>query len=167
MKCVCALLPEYQGSGLIVTRDQSEVLSKLISKTVHEELFVFNTTLGVYFFSSALIHSAKIIEIIMNYLGENGLTESRFTLAKNTSVFDDQFRNILMDEDLSSLSWKNFISSFLNQLDPFYGDSKFIHGLFKRFVFLVKEHGNNRQLTYLKKRMNMLRSRVDLKLLLD
>lgn len=167
MICVCALLPNKLRSGLILNRNQSEYLSKLIGDTVNEKLFVFNTTSGVYFFSTKENLNSVIIKLVMKYLSEHLLSESHFTLSRNTKIFDDRFVKILTDKEISSLGWKNFISSFLNQLNPFYGDSKFIHGLFKRFVYLIKEHGNNQQLDYMKNRMNLLRSRVNLDLAQD
>ena len=167
MVCACALLPNNLRSGLILSRNQSEYLSNLIGDIVNEKLFVFNTNSGVYFFSTKENLNSMIVKLVMEYLSEHLLKESHFTLSRNTKIFDDSLVKILTDKEISSLGWKNFISSFLNQLDPFYGDPMIINGLFKRFVYLIKEYGNNQQLEYMKKRMNILRSRVDLDLAKD
>ena len=167
MVCVCALIPNKFNSGLIISRSQSKNLSKFIEDFINEELFVFNTTSGVYIFSSNENLNSMIVKLVMKFLEDNLFKENHITLSRNAKIFDVRFVKILSDKKISSLGWKNFISSFINQLNPFYGDSKFIHGLFKRFVYLIKEHGNNQQLDYMKNRMNVLRSRVNLDLAQD
>jgi len=59
------------------------------------------------------------------------------------------------------------MSSFLVQLDPFYGELKSVHSLFKDFVAAVKTLGNEQQLLYLKRKMNVLRQRVELNGLIE
>lgn len=167
MVCVCALIPSKFKSGLIISRLQSKNLSKFIEDFINEELFVFNTTSGVYIFSSNENLNSVIVRLVMKFLEDNSFEENHITLSRNTKIFDDRFVKILSDKKISSLGWKNFISSFINQLNPFYGNSNFIHGLFRRFVFLIKENGNSQQLDYFKNRMNILRSRVDLDLALN
>ena len=108
-----------------------------------------------------------IVKLVMKFLEDNLFKENHITLSRNAKIFDVRFVKILSDKKISSLGWKNFISSFINQLNPFYGNSNFIHGLFRRFVFLIKENGNSQQLDYFKNRMNILRSRVDLDLALN
>ena len=44
-----------------------------------------------------------------------------------------------INKKVTPLGWKNFISSFLSQLDPFYGECVPIHGLFKKFVYLLRD----------------------------
>jgi hypothetical protein len=76
--------------------------------------------------------------------------------------FMHEVGRVLQDEKTSAFSWKNFINSFLVQLDPFVGDSNSIACLFKSFVGIIKLKGNKGQLDFLKHKMNVLRERIDL-----
>ena len=81
-------------------------------------------------------------------------------------LFYKEIALALNDHASSALSWKNFISSFLIQLDPFNGEIKSVHSLFKDFVHVVKTVGVP-PLTYLKSKMNSLRQRVEIKELFE
>lgn len=100
MVCVCALLPNNLRSGLILSRNQSEYLSNLIGDIINEKLFVFNTNSGVYFFSTKENLNYMIVKLVMEYSSEHLLKESRFTLSRNTKIFDDSLVKILTDKEI-------------------------------------------------------------------
>jgi hypothetical protein len=56
----------------------------------------------------------------------------------------------------------NLISCFIGHLNPFVCVSTAFATLFKTFVGIVKLRGTVAQLDYLKRKMNLLRERVDL-----
>ena len=85
----------------------------------------------------------------------------------NHIFFLQEVGDVLQDNASSDFAWKNFISSFLGQLKPFVGDSRCIGSLFKNFVGIVKFKGDKAQLDYLKRKMNLLRERVDIGVLFE
>ena len=97
---------------------------------------------------------------IADYVAQKTDRGSFINTSKNHDFFRNATRDFLNRPNTTSMVWKNFISSFLIQLNPFYGDILPIHSLFKDFVAVLKEYGSEEQLCYLKKKMNVLRSRV-------
>ena len=160
MICICAILPNNPYKGLLLQRTAEQEISELIKKHGSSDSFIFNTQSGIYIFASPEIVSEYLLKQIADYMGQKTDRGSFIHTSNNQNFFRNATRDILNRTNASSLVWKNFISSFLIQLNPFYGDVLPIHSLFKDFVAVLKEHGSEEQLCYLKKKMNILRSRV-------
>lgn len=162
MICVCAIGREKPSCPPIVLKRVKDHLSQRLKQFSQGEVFIFNTRMGIFVFVEKENDKNKCIEQCHILVAANN--KSDLILYKKNYLFTQALVEILTDKQVTPLGWKNFISSFLSQLDPFYGDSTAVHGLFKKFVYLLKEHGDERQLNYMKKRMNILRSRVRLDL---
>jgi len=162
MICVCAIGRQKPSCPPIVSKRFKDHLSRQLKQFSQGELFIFNTRMGMFVFVEKESDKNKCIEQCRILVAANN--NGGLILYKKDHLFTQALVEILTDKQVTPLGWKNFISSFLSQLDPFYGDSTAVHGLFKKFVYLLKEHGDERQLNYMKKRMNILRSRVRLDL---
>lgn len=165
MICVCAIGRQKPSCPPIVLKRLKDHISQHHKQFSQGELFIFNTRMGMFVFVEKESDKNKCIEQCRILVAANN--KSGLILYKKDHLFTQALVEILTDKQVTPLGWKNFISSFLSQLDPFYGDSTAVHGLFKKFVYLLKEHGDERQLNYMKKRMNILRSRVRLDLYLN
>ena len=91
MVCVCALIPNKFNSGLIISRSQSKNLSKFIEDFINEELFVFNTTSGVYIFSSNENLNSMIVKLVMKFLEDNLFKENFWSFRVGFSLNDKWF----------------------------------------------------------------------------
>ena len=163
MQCGFVIKSNRSESALLLGRQEQMNLSQWLKRIIVDHLFVFNTTQGVYLFMAEEHCSAWLEEQLNVYLQEK--IRGSYVLynhSNNLHFFNEEVGQILQDESNSSLGWKNFISSFLGQLNPFVGDSIAIATLFKSFVGMVKLSGTTVQLDYLKRKMNLLRERVDL-----
>ena len=151
-----------------MSRQGQESLFHWLWKTTQEPSFVFNTTQGIYLFIAKEHCTISMEKQLDDYLKAR-ISEGYilYNCSSEPNYFLDEVGSILQDKSASSFAWKNFISSFLVQLNPFVGDSTAIASLFKKFVGIVKFMGNKKQLDYLKRKMNLLRERVDLGDLLE
>ena len=141
-------------------RTAEKKISELIKQHTSGVSFIFNTQSGIYIFASPEIVSEWLLKQIADYIAQKTDRGSFIDTSDNPDFFRSILRDILNRPNATSMAWKNFISSFLIQLNPFYGDVLPIHSLFKYFVAALKEHGNEEQIGYLKEKMNVLRSRV-------
>ena len=168
MLCGFTIKPALGKKKLLLSRQGQENLSHWLWKTTQDHSFVFNTTQGLYLFLPKEHCTASMKKQLNDYLKGN---ISEDYILYNCSVEPHYFMNeverVLQDEKASTFSWKNFMNSFLVQLDPFVGDSNSIAYLFKSFVWIIKLKGNEAQLNYLKHKINVLRERVDLGRLLE
>ena len=162
MICICSIgyqRPSYPPAVSVKLKNQ---LSQQLKQNTQGEVFLFNTRIGMFVFIEKQSDQKKCIKQCLMFL--SAINKNDLILHEKDYLFSQAFVEILTDKKVTPLGWKNFISSFLSQLDPFYGECVAIHGLFKKFVYLLKENGDERQLNYMKKRMNILRSRVSLDL---
>ena len=162
MICICAILPNNPHKGLLLQRTTEKKLSEFIKQHTLGVSFIFNTQSGIFIFTCADKVSDWLLKNISDYITQKTQKGSFIDTSNNHNFFRGVIRNILNCPDSSSLAWKNFMSSFLIQLNPFYGDSFAINSLFRDFISVIKEYGNEEQRCYLKKRMDILRSRVTL-----
>lgn len=165
MICIGAALRATPLKGLLIRRNDERKLRDFVYTQTNYSPFVFNTRSGLFIFLPI-----EYCEDGLSYKIEQHLlgVAHRFvwkTSPSNFCFFRHKFKEILTSPDYSSLVWKNFISSFLSQLKPFRGEIGPIHGLFKDVVGILKLHGNEEQMFYYKKKMDTLRSRVELDIL--
>lgn len=163
MQCGFVIKSNRNERMVLLARQEQKNFSQWLTKTIADNLFVFNTTEGVYIFIAQEHCTAWLEEQLDTYLEEKiSGTYLLHNHSNHLHFFTEEVGQILQDETSSSFVWKNFISSFLGQLNPFVGDSTAIATLFKTFVEIVKLRGTTAQLDYLKRKMNLLRERVDL-----
>lgn len=160
MICICAILTNNPYKGLLLQRAAEKKISELIKEQTSGDSFIFNTQSGIYIFASPEIVNDWSLNEIADYVAQKTDRGSFINTSKNHDFFRNATRDFLNRPNTTSMVWKNFISSFLIQLNPFYGDILPIHSLFKDFVAVLKEYGSEEQLCYLKKKMNVLRSRI-------
>lgn len=168
MLCGFTIKPTHKKKNLLLSRQGQESLFHWLWKTTQEPSFVFNTTQGIYLFIAKEYCTISLEKQLDDYL-KKCISEDYilYNCSSAPNYFLDEVGGVLQDESASTFAWKNFISSFLVQLNPFVGDSIAIASLFKNFVGIVKFMGNKKQLDYLKRKMNLLRERVDLGDLLE
>lgn len=168
MLCGFTIKPTHKKKNLLLSRQGQESLFHWLWKTIQEPSFVFNTTQGIYLFIAEEHCTISMEKQLDDYL-KKCISEDYilYNCSSAPNYFLDEVGGVLQDESTSTFAWKNFISSFLVQLNPFVGDSTAIASLFKNFVGIVKLKGNKKQLDYLKRKMNLLRERVDLGDLLE
>ena len=167
MICICAALPKKRQKGLLIDRVMQQKLQVYISQKIGYKPFLFNTEKGFYVFFEAKDRTQDLEASIAYYLDQNAASHQLIAAHTHPSFFVEELIQVLNNPDASCFAWKNFISSFLIQLDPFKGSVRAIHSLFKEFVEVVKKRGNTRQLEYLKRKMNSLRARVNVAELLQ
>ena len=168
MLCGFKIKPAHGKKKLLLSRQGQESLFHWLWKTTQDHSFVFNTTQGLYLFLPIEHCTASMGKQLDNYLqGKISEDYILYNCSVEPHFFMNEVGRVLQDEKTSTFSWKNFINSFLVQLDPFVGDSNSIACLFKSFVGIIKLKGNKAQLDYLKHKMNVLRERVDLGRLLE
>lgn len=163
MQCGFVIKSNRSQRTLLLARQEQKNLSQWLAEIIGDHLFVFNTTEGVYLFLAEEHCTALLEKQLDTYLQKR--ISSSYVLSNrsnNINFFTEEVGQILQDDTSSCFMWKNFISSFLGQLNPFVGDSTAIATLFKTFVGIVKVRGTVAQLDYLKRKMNLLRERVDL-----
>ena len=163
MLCGFTIKPTRKKKNLLLSRQGQEGLFHWMWKTTQEPSFVFNTTQGIYLFIAKEHCTISMEKQLDDYLKARISKDYiLYNCSSEPNYFLDEVGGVLQDESASTYAWKNFISSFLVQLNPFVGDSKAVASLFKNFVGIVKLTGNKKQLDYLKRKMNLLRERVDL-----
>ena len=163
MQCGFVIKSNRSERTLLLARQEQKNLSQWLAEIIADHLFVFNTTEGVYLFLAEEHCTALLEKQLDTYLQKR--ISSRYVLSNRSNhinFFTEEVGQILQNDTSSCFMWKNFISSFLGQLNPFVGDSIAIANLFKTFVGIVKLRGTVAQLDYLKRKMNLLRERVDL-----
>jgi hypothetical protein len=163
MLCGFTIKLTIEKKRLLLSRQEQESLFHWLWKTTQDHSFVFNTTQGLYLFIAKDHCTATMEKQLDNFLKER-ISEDYilYNCSSEPNYFLDEVGGVLQDGNTSTFAWKNFISSFLAQLNPFVGDSTAVASLFKNFVGIVKLMGNKKQLDYLKRKMNLLRERVDL-----
>lgn len=161
MICICAAFPKKRQKGLLIDRMMQQKLQVYISQKIGYKPFLFNTEKGFYIFYEAKDRTQDLDASIAYFLDLNAASHQLIASHTNPSFFVEELIQVLNNPDASCFAWKNFISSFLFQLDPFKGSVRAIHSLFKEFVEVVKKRGNTKQLDYLKLKMNSLRARVN------
>lgn len=167
MICICAAFPKKRQKGLLIDRVMQQKLQAYISQKIGYKPFLFNTEKGFYVFFEAKDRTQDLEASIAYYLDQNAASHQLIAAHTHPSFFVEELIQVLNNPDASCFAWKNFISSFLIQLDPFKGSVRAIHSLFKEFVEVVKKRGNTTQLEYLKRKMNSLRARVNVAELLQ
>jgi len=163
MICGYIAKSKKQYQGLVINRSAQKELKKELSYSMGYSPFIYNTNYGLYFFlekSNCKNHFEIFLEKKLKLYAE--IPHQLYRCYKDNNFFYNEVVFVLTDEKSSPLAWKNFISSFLGQLDPFNGDTKSVHSLFKLFVNIIKEVGDDTQLIYLKQKMNNLRARVNI-----
>ncbi|MGC6421993.1 MAG: hypothetical protein ACON47_04665 [Flavobacteriaceae bacterium] len=161
MICICAALPERPFSGLVINRKEQQKLALLIQEVTGMMPFIFNSQSGLYVFCAARKTEEALLERIELFIRSTATSFHWVQAGDTPHFFSTVVRQALNHPNGSSLGWKNFISSFLIQLDPFDGKVLPVFSLFKNFVAVVKVTGTPSQLDYLKKKMNSLRTRVN------
>ena len=163
MLCGFTIKLRHSKKKLLLSRQRQESLSHWLWKTTQDHSFVFNTSQGLYLFL-AQEHCTKSMEKQLDAYLQEHISDDYilYNCSLEPNYFVHEVGRVLQDEKTSTFSWKNFVNSFLVQLNPFVGDSNSIASLFKRFVGIIKLKGNKAQLDYLKHKMNVLRERVDL-----
>lgn len=167
MICICAVKTNSLPKGVLLSREEQLELCHLIRDLIGYTPFVFNTQRGLYIFFHEKDCSVSIITQLKSYLTNKGGKHSFVHAYQQVNYFENEITQVLNDTQGSSLAWKNFISSFLIQLDPFEGEVHAVYGMFNRFVAVVKSEGNLSQLDHLKQKMNRLRSKVNLSAIMD
>ena len=168
MICAYVAKPLRETRGLILNRKKVTHLTDLLKGKLGYPPFVCNTQRGLYVFCDRMDCEENIKAVTESFVREHANEELQFlTPYASSSYFYKEIAAVLNDESASAFAWKNFMSSFLVQLDPFYGELKSVHSLFKDFVAAVKTLGNDQQLLYLKRKMNVLRQRVELNGLIE
>jgi hypothetical protein len=153
---------------LLLSREGQKRLSRWLWHTIGDHSFVFNTTEGLYLFLAEGHCTTLMQHQLDTYLSENARGAYVLRNCSNQShFFLQEVGDVLQDNASSDFAWKNFISSFLGQLKPFVGDSRCIGSFSKNFVGIVKFKGDKAQLDYLKRKMNLLRERVDIGVLFE
>lgn len=161
MICICAAFPIKRQKGLLLDRSLQEKLQIQIQNQIGYSPFLFNTEKGFYVFYDRKDHKETLAASVAYYLNENAAPHRLVASHQTPHFFAKEIQEALNNPEASCFAWKNFISSFLYQLDPFKGSVRAISSLFKAFVEVVKKHGETNQLIYLKRKMNRLRSQVD------
>lgn len=168
MICAYVAKPLQESKGLILDRKKVTRLTDLLKDKLGYPPFVCNTQRGVYVFCDRLDCEENIKVVIETFARDHADEGFQFLSPyASSSYFFKEVAAVLNDESASAFAWKKFMSSFLLQLDPFNGELKSVHSLFKDFVEAVKTLGNEQQLIYLKRKMNVLRQRVELKGLIE
>lgn len=163
MICGFVVKSSQSTRKLLLSREEQERFFHWLWSTTGDHSFVFNTTEGLYVFLAESHCTTSMYHQLDAYLQENIRGDYVLGNCSNRPhYFLHEVEKVLQDDISSGFAWKNFISSFLGQLKPFVGDSKSIASLFKNFVGMIKLAGNKAQLDYLKRKMNLLRERVDL-----
>lgn len=161
MICICAAFPLKRQKGLLLDRGLQEKLQIHIQKQIGYTPFLFNTEKGFYVFYDRKDHTDMLGASVAYYLNKHAVPHRLVTAHQTSNFFAKEIQEALNNPDASCFAWKNFISSFLFQLDPFKGSMRAISSLFKGFVGVVKKYGETGQLNYLKQKMNRLRAQVD------
>lgn len=167
---ICAYVAKqiHEKNGLVLNRKKVKALEELLHHKLGYLPFICNTQRGLYIFLDQQDCEEWITNEVEVYIKDLSPLQLQFLTTFTTpSYFHKEIALILNDEAASALSWKNFMSSFLVQLDPFKGEPKSIHSLFKDFVHAVKTLGNEQQLDYLKRKMDVLRQRVEISGLIE
>ncbi len=152
---------------LLLSRQAQNTLANDLAHFLGYRPFIFNTRQGIYLFLASADCTPFLEEKLKAYCKTTiSVPHLLYNCSKQLNFFMNEVAIALNDKNSSSLGWKSFISSFLGQLDPFIGASHPVASLFKRFVGIIKFKGKKTQLDYLKRKMNLLRERVDLKELL-
>ena len=162
MLCGFTIKLRHSKKKLLLSRQRQESLSHWLWKATQDHSFVFNTSQIISFLAQE--HCTKSMEKQLDAYLQEHISDDYilYNCSLEPNYFVHEVGRILQDEKTSTFSWKNFVNSFLVQLNPFVGDSNSIASLFKRFVGIIKLKGNKAQLDYLKHKMNVLRERVDL-----
>lgn len=156
------------SKGLIINRVDQKRLADTLSHYLQYKPFVYNTQFGLYVFLDKNDCNTLLEDEVKKYLQLHSKETHHFNPCHgNHGFFKSEIKSILNDDGASSFAWKNFISSFLSQLQPFKGEAKSVHALFKGFVKILKDNGSKAQLDYLKHKMNLLRSRISVSVFLD
>ena len=145
----------------MLDRSLQEKLQMHIQKQIGYPPFLFNTEKGFYVFYDRKDHTDMLVTSAAYYLDKHAVPHRLVAAHQTPNFFANEIQEALNNPDASCFAWKNFISSFLYQLDPFKGSVRAISSLFKAFVEVVKKHGEMSQLNYLKQKMNRLRAQVD------
>ena len=168
MLCGFTVKLTHGKKKILLSRQEQESLFHWLWKTTQDHSFVFNTTQGLYIFLATDHCTASMEKQLDDYLQESiSVNYTLYNCSVEPNYFMHEVGRVLQDDRTSTFAWKNFINSFLVQLDPFLGDSNSIASLFKNFVGIIKLEGNKAQLDFLKHKMNVLRERVDLGLLFE
>ena len=169
MICAYVAKPLFnRKKGLVLNRILTEEIKQGLKAKLTYAPFIFNTQRGLYVFMDQQDCKEEISTSLEDFIRKKSINQIQFyTPSSDAAFFYKEVALALNDDASSALSWKNFISSFLIQLDPFNGEIKSVHSLFKDFVHAVKTVGSAAQLTYLKSKMNSLRQRVEIKELFE
>lgn len=168
MLCGFTVKLTHGKKKILLSRQEQENLFHWLWKTTQDHSFVFNTTQGLYIFLAIEHCTISMEKQLDDYLQESiSANYTIYNCSVEPNYFMHEVGRVLQDDRTSTYAWKNFISSFLGQLKPFVGDSRCIGSLFKNFVGIVKFKGDKAQLDYLKRKMNLLRERVDIGVLFE
>lgn len=163
MLCGFAITSRLEDPILLLTRKDQQKLTDWLRNELGEAPFVFNTNKGLYLFLEKEFCSAHLATRLNHFLMQYiSIPYQLYNCSDEPHFFYMELTKILQDDETSTFAWKNFISSFLFQLQPFVGNSKSVFSLFKSFVAVIKLSGNEAQLSYLKRKMNLLRERVNI-----
>ncbi|MGB1448345.1 MAG: hypothetical protein ACPG8F_00755 [Flavobacteriaceae bacterium] len=163
MLCGFAITSRLGDPMLLLTRKDQQKLTDWLRNELGEAPFVFNTNKGLYLFLEKESCSAYLVTRLNHFLTQYiSHPYLLYNCSNEPHFFYKELTQVLQDKGMSTYAWKNFISSFLFQLQPFVGNSKSVFSLFKSFVAVIKLSGNEAQLSYLKRKMNLLRERVNI-----
>ena len=163
MRCVCSVKLIKEQNHLLIDRVRQKELCDRLSKNLNYNAFVFNTQSGLYCFLDREDFNQERINSLERFLKSHAKFPFRLNVTVNDPhYFAKEIAEVLSSRYSSAIAWKRFISSFLAQLDPFVGETKSIHALFKNFIHVLKTVGDDKQMKYLKRKMNNLRARVEL-----
>ncbi len=164
MVCCIVIKPTGKCQTLLLNRRKQALLCNHLESSLSYKPFVFNATKGLYVFVKKKESFPNIQNILVGFCDETNLKDIKMhDTSFRPKFFSRVTRQILISKETSVQGWKQFISSFLIQIDPFNPSSPSNNiVVFERFRNCISHNGSNHQKRYFKRKLKMLRERVSL-----